>query len=79
MKKINAKAQIGTEETTLNTTFFDVTSKIESMPERYNKVFLADQPGIGGLEITEADYLARFGPGKAKFGFNIRLSFSRSL
>ena len=49
------------------------------MPDRYNKVFLVDQPGIGGLEITEADYLARFGPGK----FNIELvhlnKVSRSL
>ena len=64
MKKIKAQALTGTEETTLETTFYEVTSKVESIPDRYNKVFIVDQPGIGGLEITEADYLARFGPGK---------------
>ena len=26
-----------------------------------------DQPGIGGLNIKEAEYLSRFGPGKVIF------------
>ena len=63
LKKIDAKIKTGTVETTKKTTFFDVTSKVDSIPDRYNKVFIVDQPGIGGLEITEADYLTRFGPG----------------
>ena len=36
---------------------------MQKKAERYNKVFIVDQPGIGGLEITETGYLARFGPG----------------
>ena len=63
-KGISAKANTGAQETTLETHFFDVTSKIDSMPERYKNVFFCDQPGIGGLKVTEADYLAKFGPGK---------------
>ena len=79
MKKIEGKAQIGTQETTFETTFFDVTSKVESIPQRYNKVFLCDQPGIAGLEVTEADYLARFGPGLLKSRFYVSKIKFRSL
>ena len=60
MRKV---AAIGTHETTKETAFFDITSKITQIPERYNKVFLCDQPGIGGLEVTEMSYLQQFGPG----------------
>ena len=60
---IDGDAQTGTQETTLETTFFDITSKMDSLPDRYQRVFIADQPGIGGLQVTEADYLAKYGPG----------------
>ena len=53
----------GTHETTKETAFYDITSKIVQKPVRYGKVFICDQPGIGGLEITEASYLKQFGPG----------------
>ena len=56
-------AATGTNETTKETAFFDITSKITQIPERYNKVFICDQPGIGGLEVTEMSYLQQFGPG----------------
>ena len=61
--KIDGDAKTGTQETTLETTFFDITSKMDSLPDRYQRVFIADQPGIGGLQVTEADYLAKYGPG----------------
>ena len=32
-------------------------------------MYVVDQPGIGGLEITEAGYLAQFGPGHFNFTF----------
>ena len=57
-------AKTGIYETTTITQFFDITDTVSNIPDRYNRVFLCDQPGIGGLEITEADYLANFGPGK---------------
>ena len=57
-------AKTGTNETTTETAFYDITSKIVQKPDRYGKVFLCDQPGIGGLKITEAKYLSKFGPGK---------------
>ena len=69
LKKIDQSAQTGTVETTKESTFYDVTSKVDSIPDRYNKVFIVDQPGIGGLEITEAGYLTRFGPGELKNRF----------
>ena len=56
-------AKRGVNETTTETAFYDITDKVTVKPERYGKVFLCDQPGIGGLEITEAGYLANFGPG----------------
>ena len=59
-------AATGTHETTKETAFYDITSKIKKIPNRYGKVFICDQPGIGGLEITEAKYLDKFGPGKHK-------------
>ena len=57
-------AATGTNETTKVTAFYDITSKIVQKPDRYDKVFICDQPGIGGLEITEASYLKEFGPGE---------------
>ena len=30
-----------------------------------------DQPGIGGLDIKEAEYLSRFGPGESTISFKI--------
>ena len=45
------------------TAFYDITDKIKNKPPRYEKVFLCDQPGIGGLKIMEAGYLANYGPG----------------
>ena len=57
-------AATGTHETTKTTAFYDITSKIEQIPNKYRTVFICDQPGIGGLEITEAKYLSQFGPGK---------------
>ena len=32
-------------------------------------MFLVDQPGIGGLKITEAAYLEKFGPGHFNWTF----------
>ena len=60
-------ADTGAVETTKQTAFYEITSKCENKPIRYNSVFIVDQPGIGGLEITEAGYLARFGPGHFNF------------
>ena len=57
-------AATGCNETTKQTAFYDITQKISNKPDRYDKVFICDQPGIGGLEITEAGYLNQFGPGK---------------
>lgn len=62
-KNIDVSAETGTEETTKETTFYDITSKVDEIPQRYTNIFIVDQPGIGGLEVTEADYLAKFGPG----------------
>ena len=56
-------AATGTHETTRTTAFYDLTNQIVQKPSRYDKVFICDQPGIGGLEVTEASYLRRFGPG----------------
>ena len=66
MKKagMNKVAETGTNETTKETAFYEITEKIENIPKRYDRVFICDQPGIGGLEITEAGYLNKFGPGK---------------
>ena len=65
MKKagLDTLADTGCNETTKETTFYEITEKITNKPNRYSKVFICDQPGIGGLEITEAGYLNKFGPG----------------
>lgn len=68
---IITKAKRGVNECTIETEFFDITNNISNKPDRYDKVFLCDQPGIGGLKITEAGYLANFGPGH--FNFTIML------
>ena len=62
--KLGKVAKTGANETTKETAFFDITETIRNKPQRYGKVFICDQPGIGGLEITEAGYLNNFGPGK---------------
>ena len=56
------RAKTDFNECTKVTEFFDITSKVRNK-SRYDKVFICDQPGIGGLEITEARYLQDFGPG----------------
>ena len=65
MKALNlpGRVETGSVETTKETAYLDITSVIVNKPEKYGKVFLCDQPGIGGLEITEAGYLQDFGPG----------------
>ena len=60
------RAATGSVETTKETAFFNITDKVVKKPARYDQVFIVDQPGIGGLEITEAGYLAKFGPGEFK-------------
>ena len=73
---LNQSAKVGINECTTETQFFNVTSIIKTLPSKYKEVFLVDQPGeaskkiriykilgIGGLKITEAGYLAKFGPG----------------
>ena len=62
--KFGKVAKTGVNETTKETAFFDITEKIKDKPQRYGKVFICDQPGIGGFETTETGYLNNFGPGK---------------
>ena len=62
--KLRKVARTGSNETTIETAFYEITDKIVSKPERYDNVFICDQPGIGGLKITEAGYLNDFGPGR---------------
>ena len=66
---VNASASTNFNECTKETEFFDITGKVKNKPDRYNEVYVVDQPGIGGLEITEAGYLAKFGPGHFNFTF----------
>ena len=66
------KVDTGAVETTKKTTLYNITSKCKNKPIRYKSVFIADQPGIGGLEVKEADYLKKFGPGH--FNFTLMLS-----
>lgn len=68
-KKFGKIANTGVNETTKLTAYYEITDIVESMPDRYGKVFICDQPGIGGLEITEAGYLNNFGPGHFNFTF----------
>ena len=56
-------AATGPVETSRKTQFFEITDKIENIPEPWKKVFLADQPGIGGMKVKEDQYLTRYGPG----------------
>ena len=62
--KMGKVAKTGSNETTIETAFYEITQKVENKPDRYENVFICDQPGIGGLKITEAGYLNDFGPGK---------------
>lgn len=66
-------AEMGSKQTT----FYEITDKITGKPERYDKVFLCDQPGIGGLNRDNMDdglvYFSKFGPGK--LNFNIHKGF----
>ena len=55
--EVERQAKTGTEETTKRTEFFEITNKIRQKLEHYDKVFVVDQPGLGGLEINEAEYL----------------------
>ena len=67
--KINAEAATNFNESTKVTEPFVITEKVKKIPDRYNDVLIVDQPGIGGLEVTEAGYLAKFGPGHFNFTF----------
>lgn len=71
LKKLSLKhlatAKTSTEECTKQTAFYPITSKIENKPPQFGEVFLSDQPGIGGLQIKEAGYLEKFGPGHFDF------------
>ena len=57
-------AKTGDTETTLKTDFYDISGEVKNMHQKCKRVFLVDQPGIGGQEVHEADYLERFSPGK---------------
>ena len=47
------KAKTGTTETTIKTTFFDVTKAFENVLTPYTShVFFADQPGFGGAKMN---------------------------
>ena len=59
--KLGKVAKTGSNETTTETAFYEITNKVENKPDN---VFICDQPGIGGLKITEAGYLNDYGPGK---------------
>ena len=60
-------AATGSNETTKETAFYEITNKIDEVPDRYGKIFICDQPGIGGLKTTEASYLNNFGPGEINY------------
>jgi len=67
-KKLNLKnvkkAKTGTTETTIDTSFFDVTQAFnEVLTPLTTHVFFVDQPGIGGAKINRAGYLEKFSPG----------------
>ena len=62
--EVGRLAKTGTVETTMDTQFFDLTQHIRNLPKRYKKVFLADQPGIGGQQVGSMDYLSTYGIGK---------------
>ena len=52
-------AKTSVVECTKETTFYNVSSAFRKELERsdtFNKVFLADQPGIGGTEIKRNDF-----------------------
>ena len=66
---IDARAKTGFNECTKTTESFRITDKVLNVPDRYNDVLIVDQPGLGGLEINEAGYLAKFGPGHFNFTF----------
>ena len=57
------RAKTGDTETTLTTDFYDISGEVKNMHQKCKRVFLVDQPGIGGQEVHEADYLERFSPG----------------
>ena len=57
------KAETGAFECTLESQFIDITPLVINLNAPYERVFIVDQPGIGGKTILEADYLRKFGPG----------------
>lgn len=63
------KADTGVNETTKDTAFYDITDTIIDDSHGYDYVFLVDQPGIGGKDITESNYLQKYGPGHFDFTF----------
>ena len=62
-------AETGITETTKETGFYKVTNKVVHKTNRYNDVFLVDQPGIGGFKIKEDGYLKKYGPGHFSYTF----------
>jgi len=60
---LRPRAKTGTKETTTVSQFIDLTPHIKNLPSRYKKVFLVDQPGIGGQEIGSENYLQEYGIG----------------
>ena len=58
--KLKPSAATGTEECTLETEFFSIAENL-NCTFQWQDVFLCDQPGIGGLKIEKADYIAKFG------------------
>ena len=58
----------GCVEQTEISQFFDITSAVDGFDKRISlqgcdKVFLVDQPGLGGIKVDDKGYLRNFGPG----------------
>jgi len=54
---INDHAKVGTVETTMEPTFYDITREVRNKPDDIKSVFLVDMPGMGGMMINRAKYL----------------------
>ena len=55
--------ETGCVEQTEKSQFFDITSIVKNIPDGYDRVFLVDQPGLGGIKVDDKEYLRTFGPG----------------
>jgi len=67
----------GATETTVETDFYDITNVVKSLcpGQEIPKVFLCDQPGIGGIKISAQSYFETFTPGH--YDFTVFCSASR--